>query len=190
MASHPVPQLTVEEYLEIERSAAEKHEFVDGTMVAMSGGSPRHAIISGNIFAFLKTRRSRANCVAFNPDLKVCLDRRRMIAYPDVTVVCGEPEFLDGKRDVVKNPTVVVEVLSPSTEDYDRGKKATFYRLLPSLQEFLLVGQEPVFVEHNRRLGDGTWQIILFQELEAVIRLDSIGVELPVAVIYEDLEWY
>ena len=85
---------------------------------------------------------------------------------------------------------MVVEVLSPSTEDYDRGKKGTFYRLLPSLQEFLLVGQEPVFVEHYRRLPDGTWQIILHQEMDALVDLRSIGVALPVASIYEDLDQY
>jgi Uma2 family endonuclease len=83
-----------------------------------------------------------------------------------------------------------VEVLSPSTEDYDRGKKATLYRLLPSLQEFLLVGQDPVFVEHNRRLPDGTWQIILHQEMESTVDLQSIGVELSIASIYEDLGKY
>ena len=113
-----------------------------------------------------------------------------MIAYPDVTVVCGEPEFLDSKRDVLKNPALVVEVLSPSTRGYDRGEKANYYRLLPSLREFLLVGQVPVFIEHNRRLDDGTWQTIICQDADAVIRLDSIGVELPVAIIYGDLEGY
>lgn len=78
-----------------------------------------------------------------------------MIAYPDVTVVCGDPEFLDHKRDVLNNPTILVEVLSPSTKNYDRGEKATRYRLLTSLREFLLIGQDPVFIEHNRRLTMG-----------------------------------
>lgn len=190
MASHPVQQLTVEQYLELERAVPERHEFIDGEMVAMSGGSPRHSLIGMNISAFIKGKKRGSGCATFSPDLKVCLDLRRMIAYPDVTVVCGEPEFLDARRDVIRNPTVVVEVLSPSTEDYDRGKKATFYRLLPSLQEFLLVGQEPVFVEHYRRLPDGTWQIILHQEMDALVDLRSIGVALPVASIYEDLDQY
>lgn len=189
MASHPVQHLTVEQYLELERAATERHEYIDGEMVAMSGGSPRHALIAANLVGLFKSPKRRRGCVTFTADLKVFLDRRK-IAYPDVTVVCGDPEFLDSKSDVVKNPTVVVEVLSPSTEDYDRGKKATLYRLLPSLQEFLLVGQEPVFVEHNRRLPDGTWQIILHQEMGDTVDLQSIGVDLPVSAIYEDLDRY
>jgi len=190
MASQPVALLTMETYLELERAATEKHEFIDGEMVAMSGGSPRHSIIGSNINGRIWSSPKRHGCVTFNPDVKVCIDRKKLIAYPDVTVVCGKPEFLDSKRDVLKNPTVLVEVLSPSTKNYDRGEKATSYRLLPSLQEFLLVGQDPVFIEHNRRQEDGTWQVIICQEADAVIRLDSIGVELPVAIIYGDLEGY
>jgi len=182
--------LTVEEYLELERAATEKHEFVDGEMVAMAGGSPRHSVISANVSGVIRNEKGGSGCVTFSSDVRVCLDQRRLISYPDVTVVCGPPEFLDGKRDVIKNPTLVVEVLSPSTEDYDRGKKATFYRLMPSLREFLLIGQEPVFIEQNRRLPDGTWQIILHQELQGTIRLDSIGADLSVASVYQDLDWY
>ena len=189
MASQPAARLSVEEYLDLERAATEKHEFIDGEMVAMAGGSPRHALIGANVLVALRGRR-RSRCAVFTGDLKVFIDQRRMIAYPDVTVVCGEPVFLDEKRDVVKNPSFVVEVLSPSTEDFDRGKKTTFYRLLPSMQEFLLVGQEPVFIEQNRRLPDGTWQVILHQDPQAVIHLESLGVELPVAAVYADLEWY
>ena len=113
-----------------------------------------------------------------------------MVAHPDVTVICGRPECLDEGRQIVKDPTLLVEVMSSSTEDHDRGKKATFYRFLSSLQEFLLVRQEPVFVEHTWRLPDGTWQIILHQEMEALVELQSIGVSLPVALVYEDLAGY
>ena len=190
MASQTVARLTIEKYLELERAAPDRHEFIDGEMVAMSGGSPRHSIIGSNINGRIWSSPKRAGCVTFNPDVKVCIDRKKLIAYPDVTVVCGKPEFLDSKRDVLRNPTVLVEVLSPSTKNYDRGVKAACYRLLPSLREFLLVGQDPVFVEHNRRQEDGTWQTIICQEADAVIRLDSIGVELPVAIIYGDLEGY
>jgi Uma2 family endonuclease len=156
----------------------------------MAGGSLRHSLITVNISSALRPQLRKSGCSTFSSDAKVCISRGRMIAYPDVTVVCGEPDFLDARRDVLKNPTVLVEVLSPSTENYDRGKKATFYRLLPSLREFLLVEQEPVFVEHNRRMDDGTWQVIIYQEAEGVIPLSSIGVELPVTVIYEEIEQY
>ncbi len=185
-----MPKLTVEEYLELERAATEKHEFVDGEMVAMAGGSPRHARITANVQRRIGNATDGSPCLPFSSDVRVCLDQRRLISYPDVTVVCGPPEFMDGKRDVIKNPTLVVEVLSPSTEDYDRGKKATFYRLMPALREFLLIGQEPVFIEQNRRLPDGTWQIILHQDLQGTIRLESIGAELSVAGVYQDLDWY
>ncbi len=180
----------MERYLELERAAAEKHEFIDGEMVAMSGGSPRHSIITMNIGRHLGTLLLNSDCVPFSPDVKVCIARNKMIAYPDVTIVCGDPEFLDSRRDIIRNPTVLVEVLSPSTRNYDRGEKATLYRLMTSLREFLLVGQDPVFVEHNRRLGDGTWQILIYQTMTEEIRLDSIGCVLPVAEIYTNIEKY
>ena len=180
----------MEKYLELERAAAEKHEFIDGEMVAMSGGSPRHSIIATNIISFLKIPMRNKGCVTFGSDVKICVALGRMIAYPDVAFVCGEPDFLDGKRDVIKNPTLLVEVLSPSTRNYDQGKKATPYRLMPSLREFLLVGQEPVFVEHNLRLADGTWQDIIYREMSDVIRLDSISCEMAMTEVYADLERY
>ena len=190
MASQTVALLTMERYLELERAAAEKHEFIDGEMVAMSGGSPRHAIITSNISALLKGQLRSTGCVTFSPDVKVCIARGKMIAYPDVPVVCGNPEFLDQKQDVLNNPTILVEVLSPSTRNYDRGLKAARYRLLPSLREFLLVGQDPVFVEHDQRRTDGTWETILHREMSDVIRLGSINCDVPMTEVYADLEKY
>ena len=190
MASQPDARLTMEQYLELERAATGKHEFIDGDIVAMSGGTPRHSIITVNIGGHFHSQLKGTGCVPFSPDVKVYVARSKMIAYPDVTIVCGDPEFLDSKRDVIKNPTVMVEVLSPSTKNHDRGEKATLYRLMPSVQEFLLVGQDPVFVEYNRRLADGTWQIIIYQALSDEIRLDSIRCTLPVSEIYSNIEKY
>jgi Uma2 family endonuclease len=185
MASNPAARLTTAQYLELERAAAEKHEFIDGEMVAMAGGSPKHALITMNIGGTLHGALRGKGCLTFSSDARVSIHWEKLIAYPDVTVVCAPPEFTDNKRDTLTNPTVLVEVLSPSTRNYDRGEKAGLFRQMPSLREFLLVDQEPVFVEHYRRLADGTWQIIVHREAGDIVRLDSIGCQLPIADVYE-----
>jgi Uma2 family endonuclease len=117
MSTQPLERLTPERYLELERAAEQKHEFVDGVMVAMAGGSPRHAFIS-NRCSYLLTAALQDRCGVFSPDLRVSIHWERLIAYPDVTVLCGEAEYADGRRDTMTNPTLVVEVLSPSHKGF------------------------------------------------------------------------
>ena len=187
MASQPIPQLTPERYLELERLVPEKHEFIDGDMVAMSGGSPAHSRIATNLTRNLPIRKG-GNCQIFNSDLRVSVHWSRLITYPDLTVVCGKPEYADGKRDTVTNPTLLVEVLSPSTESHDRGRKADLYRFIPSLREFLLIGQSPVLIDHYRRMPDGTWQIVAVREMSEVLELESLGCQFPVTEVYAGIE--
>jgi len=188
MASHSVARLTPEQYLDMERAAAERHEFVDGAMVAMAGGSPKHALITMNAGAALRTALRGRPCLTFSSDARVSAHWTRLITYPDVTVVCGQPEYAGEKRDTIANPTVLVEVLSPSTEEYDRGTKANFYRFIPSLREFLLVGQTPVEIDHYRRMDDGSWQIVALRSGDDVVQLQSLEVSIPVAEIYQGVE--
>jgi Uma2 family endonuclease len=188
MASHPITHLTPEQYLELERAVPEKHEYIDGDMVAMSGGSPAHSSIAANLIRKLPLNIGDRRCRIFTSDLRVSVYWSRLITYPDVTVVCGKPEYTDEKRDTVANPTLLIEVLSPSTEAHDRGKKANLYRFIPSLLEFLLINQCPVEIDHYRRLPDGTWQIVALREMSDSVQLDSLGCSFPVAEVYEGIE--
>ena len=153
----------------------------------MSGGSPSHSRIAANVIRHLPLQKG-GNCQIFTSDLRVSVHWSRLITYPDVTVVCGKPEYADGKRDTVTNPTLIVEVLSPSTESHDRGRKADLYRFIPSLREFLLIGQSPVLIDHYRRMPDGTWQIVALREMSDVLELESLGCRFPVTDVYAGIE--
>jgi Uma2 family endonuclease len=183
MSTVSKPYLTAEEYLAIERKAETKHEFYRGEMFAMVGGSRPHNHITVNIAASLWQRLRDGDCIVYSSDQRVKVAAAGLYTYPDVTVQCGEPEFEDQQEDTLLNPLVLVEVLSPSTADYDRGGKFALYRQLPSLQQYVLVGQDRAAVEHYVREADH-W---LFSELkgrEAVLSLPSLACDLPLADIY------
>jgi Uma2 family endonuclease len=187
MASNPVSKLTEEQYLHLERAAEFKSEFLDGVMYAMSGGSPRHAELHGNVFAELHTMLRGGKCKPYNSDLRVRVSSR-MYAYPDVSVVCGKPQLADEQKDVLLNPIVIFEVLSPSTELYDRGLKFQLYRSIPSLREYILVDQNKVQIEQYVRHADGAWRLHDHLGLDAELKPDSIGATLPLRLIYDGVD--
>jgi len=187
MAANPVTKLTEQQYLEIERAAEFKSEFLDGEMIAMSGASMRHAIISGDIFAELRSILRGGDCMPINSDLRVRISAR-MYTYPDVSVVCGKPALADENQDVLLNPIVIFEVLSPSTEKYDRGVKFQHYRTLESLREYILVSQDSVRVEQYVRQDAATWTLRDYQSLDEELKMDSIGVSLPLHRVYDRVE--
>ena len=181
--------LTPEEYLVLERKAipdAEtvRSEYLDGEIIAMSGASFAHNLITGNIFAELHTRLKGSGYVVFANEMRVSIPSVKSYFYPDVGVVCEEPRFEDDVFDTLLNPIVIVEVLSPSTEAYDRGDKFAHYRQLQSLQEYVLVSQ--VRVDHYVRQAE-KWVLTDFQELEQQLPLPSIQCELPLHEIYENV---
>jgi Uma2 family endonuclease len=188
MSSRPLSYVTPEEYLAQERIADVKHEYIDGAIVAMAGGSPAHSLIAANVGRGLGNRLTDSSCLVFSSDLRVSVKWGKLITYPDVSVVCGKPQYVDAERDTIVNPTLIVEVLSPSTNNYDRGEKSRLYRMLPSLAEYLLIEQEPVEIEHYRRLPTGHWEIETLREKEAVIKLESVGCELPVKDVYRGID--
>src|SRR5438067_6181679 len=155
MSSLPPYYLNPEEYLTIERQAEYKSEYVDGVMYAMAGGSERHNLIAGNLVTELNIQLRKTPCRVYPSDLKVRVPNSKRFFYPDVSVVCGDPEFADDKRDVVLNPVLIVEVFSKSTAAFDRGQKFKFYQQIESLLEYLLVSQDEHHVEHFLRRGDG-----------------------------------
>ena len=188
MASNPVTKVTEEEYLAIDRAAEVRSEFFDGEMFAMSGGSMRHARLQRNIIVELHARLFGGKCEVFTSDFRVRISPGRMYAYPDVTVVCGKPLLADERQDILLNPTVIIEVLSPSTEQYDRGVKFQYYRGIESLKDYLLVDQNQVRIEQYTRGDASTWTLRDFQRPEDELRIDSIGVSLTLARIYDRIE--
>jgi len=179
---------TIAEYLASEEMAEEKHEFHDGEILAMSGGTRDHAVISGNLYSALDKRMTGHPCQPFNDQLRVRIPGSARYLYPDVSVVCGEihadPE--DPKCSIT-NPRLLIEVLSSSTESYDRGEKFNLYRRLPSLQEYVLVSQTRPQVEVFHRQDDNSWRFVVASGMDATLTLASIQLEIPFSEIYARL---
>jgi Uma2 family endonuclease len=188
MSSEPRKRLTPDEYLAIERQAQTKSEYLNGETFAMSGASPRHALITGNIVQALGGRLRDRPCFVFPSDLRLHVSASGLFTYPDVVVACGELKYRDDRRDTLLNPLVLLEVLSESTEAYDRGRKFEHYRALPSLAEYLLVAQDKPHVEQFVKQPDGRWLLGELNRLEDVVILPSLGCPLPLAEIYAKVE--
>jgi Uma2 family endonuclease len=182
---------TVDEYLRIERDSRDKHEFHDGEILAMSGGTPPHSLITSNVVAELSQRLKGKRCRVYESNLRVCIPSESRYVYADASVICGAIEYdpADPKRETVINPRVIVEVLSPSTETYDRTSKFDSYRKLESLQEYVLVWQLAPRVEVFTRQPDGGWLFHPFEGIEATANVESIQVLLPLAEIYAGVEF-
>ena len=184
MSTVPKRKITVDEYLARERNALAKSEYFNGEIFAMAGGSAEHSLIAANISGEVRNALKGSRCNVFNSDLRVKVEETGLYTYPDVTVVCGEREFDDDHRDTLTNPTLIVEVLSPSTEVYDRGAKSRQYRRIESLKELLLVAQNSANIEQYIRNANGQWQLMDSEGLEAHISLPSLGVTISLAEIY------
>lgn len=175
---------TAEEYLSLERSASIKSEFHDGQIYAMTGASREHNLISGNICRELSQQLKSRPCEAYINDMRVKATEARSYHYPDIAVVCGKPEFEDAQVDTLLNPTLLIEVLSPSTEAYDRGGKFAHYRKIPSLREYLLVMQDQPGIERYLRQGE-VWILSETLGLEASVALESIDCRLNLREVYD-----
>lgn len=175
--------LTPAEYLALERKATTKSEYFDGQIYAMSGASRAHNLIVANLLSALHPQLSKRDCEVYANDMRVKVDVTGLYTYPDVLVVCDEPRFEDASLDTLLNPNVLVEVLSPSTEAYDRGEKFSHYRHLESLQEYVLVAQNCIRVEHYLRQEE-QWLLTEFSEFVDLFRLPSINCELSTRAIY------
>ncbi len=181
---------TAEEYLEMEREAKTRHEFIDGIIYAMAGESLSHSQICINLAGEVRAKLKGTNCQALSPNMKVRAESRGMFAYPDLTIVCGKPLFHDQQRDVLINPKIIVEVLSPSTQRYDQTKKFFRYRKeLPSLTDYILIYQNAPFIEHHEKMSDGRWTHNAADGIEDVLRIASIEIELSLSEIYDRVEF-
>ena len=175
---------TPEDYLALERSASSKSEFHDGQIYAMTGASRKHNLVSGNIYRELSLQLKKRPCEAYINDMRVKAAEARSYHYPDIVVVCGTPQFEDAYVDTLLNPTVLIEVLSPSTEAYDRGGKFAHYRKIATLREYLLVTQDEPSIERYLRQGD-VWILTEALGLDATMPLESINCTLSLREVYD-----
>lgn len=188
MAAHPQHWITPEEYLEIERAAEFKHEYFNGRMYLMPGGSYRHAKIGHNLSREIGNALKNGPCEVVGTDLRVRVSPDGLYTYPDLVVICGSPKFADKRTDTLVNPALLIEVLSPSTELLDREFKFEQYRKEESLKEYVLVSQTEARVEVYRRGDEGLWMLTEFVGLEGAVRFDSIEASVPLAEIYAKVD--
>ncbi|HEY0172639.1 MAG TPA: Uma2 family endonuclease [Pyrinomonadaceae bacterium] len=190
MAANPERRYTLEEYLELDRTSEERLEFWGGEVFCMSGGSEAHVEIESNLVAFLKPQLRGRGCRAFIGNIRIKVPSAPPYRYADFSALCGKAVFEEiGGVDALINPQLIVEVLSPSTEAYDRGDKFTHYQSIPTLLEYLLVAQHRPHVTRLLRQDDGTWNHSQFNDLDSTVLLDSLGLDLPLTEIYRDVSF-
>ena len=185
MAIQPDVYVTSQEYLTLEKRAEYKSEYIAGTIVAMSGASRKHNLIVTNIVISLGQQLRGRPCEVYANDMRVKMPASDLYVYPDVVVVCGSPQFEDGDLDTLLNPTLVIEVLSQSTEFRDRGVKAQGYRLRDSLAEYLLIAQDRCRIEQYVRQTDNQWLLVDFRALDETINLVSLHCALAIQDVYD-----
>lgn len=189
MSSVAIKRYSPADYLTLERASEFKHEFFDGEMFRMSGGTIEHSQIASNVIRALGNSLEDTPCRVLTSDMRIKLPTGHY-TYPDATVVCDQPQYEDNYKDVLLNPMIVVEVLSPSTEAYDRGKKFRHFQTCPSLREIVLIAQDRAAVDHFlRQPASGQWLLTTFESLEAMMLLPSIGVGLSLGEIYAKVEF-
>lgn len=189
---------TIEEYLTFERQSEERHEYLDGEIRAMAGESIEHSTICFNLATVIGAQLRGKNCRGFSPNMKVRSGHpikehrplKGLFSYPDLMVVCGEPQFHDKHRDVIINPTVIFEVLSSSTESFDRGEKFWRYRSqIETLTDYVLISQIRPLVEHFHRQSNNEWVLTSIEEANEVLSLTSIKCDLPLAEVYDKVDF-
>ena len=187
--STALKRITPQEYLIRERQASIKSEFYQGEIFAMGGGSANHSLIAANFVREAGNALRDKPCIVFNSDLRVQVQSTGLYTYPDATIGCGELLFDDDHRDTLLNPTVIVEVLSDSTEKYDRGKKSNHYRQIASLKELILIAQDRSHVERFTRQPNGDWLFHEQKELTADFELKSLGISIAISELYRGVKF-
>lgn len=188
MSSAPELELTPEGYLHMERGAAFRSEYVRGETFAMAGASHNHNYITGNIYSHLRSVMRNSPCKVYQNEMRVS-PAGKIFFYPDIVIACEKIQYLDNKQDTILNPVIIFEVLSKSTEDYDRGGKFTDYRNASSLKDYILVNQFGVLVEHHARQADNRWLMTEYKSLSDQVNLSTLPISIPLSVIYESIEW-
>jgi Uma2 family endonuclease len=190
MAANPEQRYTLEEYLELDRTSEERLEFWDGEVFCMSGGSATHERILRDMLIYLTLKIGERGCEAFTSNMRIKVPSAPPYRYADLSALCGEAQFVEVSGvDTLTNPQLIVEVLSPSTEAYDRGDKFTHYKSIPSLREYLLVAQHRPHVTHLFKQDDATWIHTEANDLDSTLKLNSLDCELPLIEIYRGVSF-
>jgi Uma2 family endonuclease len=189
MPTLPKTFLTEEQYLEIERTAERKSEYFNGEMFAMAGASIQHVAINDNLVGILLRVLAGSGCRSYSRDLRLRISSTGMYTYPDMVVICGKIQLSETDKNTVTNPTVIVEILSPSTQNYDRGDKFAHYRAIPSLREYVMIAQDRIHLERFTLQEDGAWLFRETSDAESVVAIESIGVNFPLGEVYSGVEF-
>jgi Uma2 family endonuclease len=187
MASNPVAKISEEEYLALDRAAEVRSEYVNGEMFAMSGASTIHVWLHSNILGELHAALKGSRCKAVGSDARVRFSTRTYL-YPDIAIFCGPPAVADDRKDILLNPTVIFEILSPTTERYDRGEKFQQYERAESVRDNILVSQNKIRIEHFSRQGTNIWTMRAYCSLDETLVIDTINASLPVRSIYDGVD--
>lgn len=189
MSANPTTFVTPEEYLERELQSEEKNEYFNGEVFAIARPSARHTWIVTNVAGEFRQQLKGKPCRVASSEMRLRVTPTGLYTYPDVMVICGDVEYAAEQKDTVLNPAVIVEVLSPSTQDYDRGQKFEHYRTLPSLIDYLTIAQDRPHVVHYTRQSENSWLLVEFADLGHSIPLASISCILNLAEVYDKIEW-
>lgn len=180
--------ISQEEYLAAERLATNKHEYYKGEIFAMSGARIAHNMIFKNTFVDIANKLKGKKCQPYGSDLRIHIPSNTLYTYPDISIICGEIDTLDDTFDTATNPSVIIEILSESTRNYDKGGKFTLYRAIESLQEYILIDSESVMVEKFIRNADNSWQLTEYMTLEQKFSIATLAIELQLADIYNNVK--
>ncbi len=188
-AAKPSHYITEEEYLALERVSIAKHEYYNGRIYAMTGAKEPHNLINGNTLATLHSQLRRKPCRIYSSDMRVKVIKTGLNTYPDIVIICGQPQFTDPTHDTITNPVVIIEILSDSTERYDRGMKFQNYRTIDTLRDYILVAQNHYHIEHFSRQEGGLWVLQEATNDEDIIRISSVECTLSLQDVYEKVEF-
>ncbi len=181
--------ISQEEYLETERAAFEKHEYYQGEIFAMSSASIKHNRIFSNFFLDIGTKLKGKDCQPYGSDLRIHIPKNTLFTYPDISIICGNPDLADDQFDTATNPTVIIELLSKSTRNYDKGEKFTLYRDIDSLKEYILIDTEKIYAEKHIRNIDNSWQLTDYKSLNDSFMIESVQLKFLLKEIYEGLSF-
>jgi Uma2 family endonuclease len=179
--------ITQDQYLETERIALDKHEYYRGEIFAMSGASFRHNQIFKNTYGTLYNKLKGKSCQPYGSDLRIHIPQNTLYTYPDISIICGKPDMTDSANDTITNPSVIIEILSKSTYDYDKGQKFTLYRDIDSLKEYILIDSLSVRVEHYSKNQDDSWTLKDYRTIEDKLNIETIAEDLLLADVYADV---
>ncbi|MCY7377403.1 MAG: Uma2 family endonuclease [Pyrinomonadaceae bacterium] len=188
MTALPKPIYNADEYLALEEPADYRSQFYDGEIFSMAGASRRHNVVAGNLYANLHFQLRNRPCEIYQNDMRVKVSPN-LYTYPDIVIVCGEPQIEKKHGETLLNPLVIIEVLSPSTEKFDRGEKARLYRLMPSLEEYVLISQDAMHVEHFVRQKNGGWLLTELSDAADILELPTIACQVNLSDIYAKIDF-